>query len=254
MKRTCLIFAVAVILASNAIALIGVARNRAGEPFETIELTERELPLQIFGQDDSGVVLRLSLSPDTMFGSGPLDRTQLEAAGFDTQFPAGLKSSDIALLPRPAYVALEYEGAAWEKWLQQTPDSKRQTVRPSQEATDPESLKKARMEMSHLFLVGASGILSELRARYPDQSRYLIVRAVLMVRLTDEYDSKTKSVTGHNVVGHVTQILPPMINVPLPQAKLLSSLQSRTGQEPRYSVTLKYGRNLEPWVVTVRIH
>lgn len=37
--------AAAVIVVTNGIVLIEVARNRAGVPIETIQLTERELPL-----------------------------------------------------------------------------------------------------------------------------------------------------------------------------------------------------------------
>ena len=59
MKRAALLFAIALILASNGIALIGVARNRAGEPLATIELTERELPLMNIGMDNSGIDLSI---------------------------------------------------------------------------------------------------------------------------------------------------------------------------------------------------
>src|SRR5216683_3115227 len=58
MKHVALLAAGAVVIASNAVALIGVALNRSGVTQE-IDLTERELTIDKLGEDNSGVSLHL---------------------------------------------------------------------------------------------------------------------------------------------------------------------------------------------------
>ncbi|MBZ5498968.1 MAG: DUF4824 family protein [Acidobacteriia bacterium] len=253
MKRPCLILGIAAILATNAIALIGVSRNRAGGPVQTIELTERELPLQSMGQDNSGVGLRLEWIRQPAQAGEVFSRAELEEIGFDFHIPAGTPGRDLSLLPRVAYVALEYEGKAWEQWLQQAEEEKKRRQSAAQRTPGNPSEERDPRNVSHLVPVGAAKSLTALRSRYPDQSRYLIVQAVLRASLEDVKDPASGSITSHNCVGFVSQILPSDINVPLPQARLISPLKPQMGQEPRYTVTLQYGRNLEPWVASVRL-
>jgi len=253
MKRAGLLLGTVVILAANVIALVGVSRNRAGEPLQTIELTERELPLQSMDQDNTGVGLVLSWSQTVPYTSGQLDRSKMEDAGFDFQIPANVQGRDIALLPRVAYIALEYEGKEWERWLQ-APENEKRPRRPAFQQSVDDTQKLDRYYKSRLFLVDSSRSMSTLRSRYPDQSRYLILRAVLGARVEDVTDPATGAVTSHDCSGFVSELLPSYINVPLPYARILSPLKSSPrGQEPRYTVTLKYGRNLEPWVDAVKV-
>jgi hypothetical protein len=252
MKRMTLILAIAIILVSNGIALIGVSQNRAGEPVQTIELTERELPLQNVGQDNSGIDLKLNWTrPGSLFVDAALNRARLEEVGFNFQVPAGKSGKDLALLPRVAYVALEYGGQAWEQYLQWTENEKQRSQTAPRGSVNAPNPERDRISKSRLCLVDASRSMSELRRRYPDQSKYLVVRAVLMARLEEVKDPQSGA--GISPSGFVSEILPDFIHVPLPQGKLLSPLKPQTGQEPRYAVTLKYGRNLEPWVVSVRL-
>ena len=109
------------------------------------------------------------------------------------------------------------------------------------------------MTVSRLVPVDVAKSMPDLRRLYPDQSKYLIVRAVIVASLEEVKDPTTQSVTSRNWVGRVSEILPYYINVPIPYAKLLSPLKPQTGQTPRYTVTLKYGRNLEPWVADVKL-
>jgi hypothetical protein len=254
MKRVGLIFGVAVALVSNGVALIGVARNRAAGPVETIQLTECELPLQNEDQENSGVGvgLRLFGQPSWM-ANRTLDQAKLEKAGFDFRIPAGKSTDFLALLPRVAYVALEYGGEVWEQWLQQEENDKKQSQSPAQRSGLTGNLERDRMTVSRLVPVDVAKSASDLRRQYPDESKYLIVRAVIVAWLEEVKDPVTQTVTSRNWVGRVSQILPYYINVPLPYAKLLSPLKPQIGQAPRYTVTLKYGRNLEPWVADVKL-
>jgi hypothetical protein len=254
MKRTGLILGAAIILVSNGIALIGVARNRAGDPVQTIELTERELPLLNSDPENTGVDLRVNwiqaaLSPR----SWSFDQTQLEAAGFSFPMPPSARTQGFAFLPREAYVALEHEGQRWEEWLQLAEQAKQQGSTAAVRTAGPSPSGGGPNSWPGLFLVDASRDMSDLRSRYPDQGKYLIVRAVLMARTEAVKDSKTGEVTSYKYSGRVVQIMPDVIHVPLPYSRLISSLKPRTEGEPRYTVTLKYGTSLEPWVSAVRL-
>jgi hypothetical protein len=255
MKRTGLIFAVAVVLVSNGIALIGVTSNRAGGPVETIELTERELPLQNTDQENSGVGLTLqSFGQSSWVADRTLDQAKLEKAGFDFRIPARKSGKDLALLPRVAYVALEYGGEVWERRLQKEENEKGQSQSTAQRSSVTGNLELDRMTVSRLVPVDVAKSMSDLRRLYPDESKYLIVRAAIVAWLEEVKDPITQAVTSYNCVGRVSAILPSYINVPLPYARLLSPLKPQTRQAPRYTVTLKYGRNLEPWVADVKLH
>jgi hypothetical protein len=255
MKRAALLSAIALILASNGIALIGVARNRAGEPLAAIELTERELPLLNTDLDNSGIDLNITWfrafpSP----AAGPLHRDQLEQIGFDFRFPAGTPSRDIALLPRKAFVALEYQGPAWKQWLMQMEEERQRARSGMPRSTGLPILPSEPLQSTRLFAVDAARSFSELRNRYPDPSRHLIVQAVVRARVEDVRDAISGKPVSYNCSGLVSELLPGFVHVPLPHARILSLLKQRKpGEEFRYYVTLQYGRNLEPWVSSVRL-
>jgi hypothetical protein len=241
MKRSGLILAITILLSANAIALILAARNRTGVPVQTIELTERELVLQSMGQDNSGV--GLSLSWHRQEESAYFTRAQMEAIGFDFRIPKGREGKEMLLLPRLAYAALEYKGKAWEQWSQRS-ETEKQPSRPG---------PPSRSSTTRLFVVDLSPNIIELRSRYPDQSKYLIVAAVVQARFQEIKDPKTGTVIPDQCVGYISDILPSGINVPLPFSKLLAPLSPDPKAEPRYTVTLAYGRNLEPWVTSVKL-
>jgi hypothetical protein len=254
MKRMALLFAIALILASNGIALIGVARNRAGEPLAAIELTERELPLMNIGIDNSGIDLNFEWFRAFPSAAGPLNRAQLEQIGFDFRFAAGTPSKDIALMPRKACVALEYQGPAWKQWLMQVEEERQRTQSGAPRSPGLPILPSEPLLSTRLFAVDAARSFSELRARYPDPSKHLIVQAVVRARVEDVRDGKTGMLVSYNCSGHLSEILPAFVHVPLPHARILALLQPRkAGEESRYFVTLQYGRSLEPWVASVRL-
>ncbi len=247
MKKASLIAAIALVLASNGIALIGVARNRAGEPVCAIELTERELPLPGVNQDNTGIDLRINWSrplpprPDSV-----LDRAQLEKIGFDFRTPSGMQPNELALLPREAFVALEYQGDVWKQWLMRIEEERRQNPPDALAAREP-------MFEPRLFVVDASPSLEELSARYPDMGKFLIVRGVVRARV-EVAKGLPIGAPEFRYTGFVAQILPAVIHVPLPDAAILRLLgPRRPGQEARYAVTLQFGRRLEPWVAAVRL-
>ncbi len=244
MKWNWLLLAAAVVVLSNVLLLIGVARNRSGTPFETIELTERELALQSVPEDNSGIGLQIRWLP---YRFGPdhesrIGREKLQELGFDCRIPAGSPPEERVLSPRHAYLALEYDGPARAAWLKAQEG-------PSKAAATNAPVPRYRTIWSEtrLFYVDAARNAEALRRRYPDPQKYLIVHAVIAAGYY------TGSNAGGEWRGWVSEIIPPEVHVPLPHAKLLSGLRPYGGGEPRYSVVLRYGHRLEPWVADVRM-
>ncbi len=224
---------VLVVIVSNAIALIGVALNRSGRPFETIQLTERELTLErAEEQDNSGIRLRLN------WYRGPdFTRAKLGGLGFDCPPIAEDRNNVRVPPPKVVFAALEYEGPTWLEWSSKRAEQKQPRANP----TLP----------SRLFVVDAARTAAELRARFPDTQRYLIVQA--MVRAVPGADLSPDSGTPPEWHGYAVQILPSEVYVPFPLASELARLDPKPSTAPRYSVTLCYGRRFEPWISSVHL-
>jgi hypothetical protein len=82
-----------VVVTNGVIGLI-VARNRSGAPVAEFELTERELRLQTYGQDNSGVALTLVFTNPAAHRSdspGPSRKVYLALEYDETRAPAGAR-------------------------------------------------------------------------------------------------------------------------------------------------------------------
>jgi len=219
MKKPGLLLAAAVVILSNALVLFGVARNRAGAPVETIQLTQRELPKGFSEKEDTGVSLRFSWNVIPGDENSWLDRAKLETLGFDTA--AALRDTKHPPLPRPAYIALEYNGPAWERWVQMMQSTK--VFHPLAGDTQP-----------RLLAIDAAKSPDGLLQKYSDQQKYLIVRGVIRAFVNTGRGSK-------QLYGSVSEILPQDIHVPPSLSTAFST--------PSYTVTLAYGHRFEPWVI-----
>jgi len=247
MKRTPVLPAIALVLLGNVVALIGVSRNRAAGPLRTFELTENELPLPETSKDNSGIDLTLRwLRPSAPNPEPVLDRARLEKLGFDFTAVSRSQGVNPSILPREAYIVLQYRGEIWKERVQSREEEIHRNPPAAGAAAEP-------LFGSGLVVVDASAGLPDLVARYPDQSKHLIVRAVVRARVQFAKSPPDRS-TDFTCAGWIAQILPPVIHVPLPHAAILHALGPRSpGQESRYMVTLAYGRYLEPWVTSVRL-
>lgn len=225
MKKFGLLIAAAVVLASNALVLVGVSRNRAGSPVETIQLTQRELPKSYQEKEDTGVSLRLSWNMDFLGTntSSWLDEDKLRLLGFDPA--AVLRDKKHQPLPRRAFVVLEYDGPAWE------------------------SVRQARLQpapgldlsaSTRLVPIDAGPSPEPLLQKYSDHQRYLVVACVVHA-FTGAWDPIARKPITDRVQGSISEILPGNIHVPPSQAGAFSSAS--------YTVTLAYGHRFEPWVV-----
>jgi hypothetical protein len=227
MKRAGPLAAVGIIVIANAMVLMEVAHNRRGGPVETIRLTERELPVNFRENENSEVSVRLDWRRPPLPAEDDyswLDRTKLEGIGFD--YARALANPLPPPLPRPAFIVLEYNGSAWEKWQSSTKHY---------QSPDPPP------EMySRLFPIDAARTPEPLMRKYPDHERYLIVKGLVQLRPQPQLQPL------------IFPMRPESFYVPLPLSRALGRFAGSTSpQSPRYTVTLSYGRNFEPWIVLV---
>jgi len=272
-----LIAGAAVIALTNAVALLGVAYNRSGEPDSVLQLTHRELHPAYHGwgvHDNSGMALRLDWRLITAerldindvtfeysgYGGAPswLDQAKLHELGFDLSRLEDTKRGRrfyASQLPQPALLVLEYDGAAYQRSLQLVREhaEREEALRAGNPGSTEfeqrarrarELLQREEQNNSRLFVIDAGRDAIVLRAKYPDRSRYAIVWGRL--RLNVSFDKPEPKVSGY-----VSELEPSEISIPKAQR---SAFQDASGISTPYSmgsfdVTLAIGKRLEPWIV-----
>lgn len=266
---------VVLIVLTNAVALGGVMMNRSREPESRLTLTERELPLSydsLTQRENSGIALRLDwrvLGEQAAdldyadYGSQPawLDAARMVALGFDV--PAGEPMAESSKryarqLPRQALVVLEFDGPTWQKAVDraQAAAERHATAAAANPGNEllADRAKSARAQValersasSRLFAVDAGLDAVVLRARYPDRSRYLILRATIRPNVIGSDESR------QHLGGYLSEIAIDRINVPYTFRPQLIELRdaprpSVGNRPPRYEVRLAIGQRLEPWI------
>ena len=223
--------AAALVVVSNFAAWRVAALNRSGEPEAVLVLTERELQLRAKQAENTALSLRLVFDRwrergDTVVReAGWFDRAKLESIGFDCSRPVTAESADYYRTrpPRATYAALEY--------------------------AESSSLD------SRLSLVDVGNDAAALRQRHPDRRRVAIVEATAVIRHVVNPGQPPF------LMGRVTSVLPAEINVPREWRGALEGLQSddQAGtwpppqREPRFRVTVTWGKRLEPWITNVEL-
>ncbi|MGL1832071.1 DUF4824 family protein [Rhodocyclaceae bacterium SMB388] len=277
-RRLTPILGIALIAITNAVALAGVAWNRAGEPDGVLVLSERELrrPFVRFDRENSGMALTLDwrIAPPaaadgpgwfrSSVGVAPewLDQAKMESLGF--VFPATaaedpdrwrrhrLQSGEVLLV-------LEFDGPAYRHsldhvrrhaeaeiaLLESNPDSDEFTRRA---ANARERLRTEEQNASRLFVVDAGMRHAALRLAYPDRNRHIIVRGQITPWLNDAYPGGPR--------GFIRRLHIASINVPFAYRDVLGTIERRVGMrrgvsEHAFSAEVAFGRRLEPWIVSV---
>ncbi len=274
-----LVAGVALILATNAVALLGVAYNRS-EPESTLKLTERELRLPYswgFEKENSGIALtlqwRVLIGEDNNFrgwqtsavGFGSalewIDKAKLAALGFDVSKPEDTPEGRMyydKMLPKEVLLVLEFDGPAYRSALarvQRQFESEKDLLKANPGKKEFEvRTKNAREALdleehvySRLFVVDAGRDVASLRARYPDRSRYAIVHGQIRPQIIE---SNHKS----ELVAYITGLSVSEINVPASYRKIFEPLLKSARSGPYnvavspFEVTVAFGKRLEPWI------
>jgi hypothetical protein len=260
--------AAALVVLSNLAAWRAAAVNRQGEPEAVIILTERELQLPAKQAENTALTLALAFEPPRPRGGGAprepgwFDRAKLQSIGFDCRRRVTAESADYYRTrpPRRTYAALEYEGALWLKQLEQAS----RTPQPPFSFRVPESavqngvLRLAPRDPfldSHLVPIDVDNDPVALRARHPD------TRAVAVMEATVALQYVSNEGQPPFLMGRVTSVRPPDINVPREWRGVLEGLQTDADpgawpppqREPRFRATIAWGKRLEPWIKNIEL-
>ena len=280
------------IVVTNLAILAAAGWNRRGEPTVELLLTERELTMPVARQDkDTGLELSLVMTHEppgvlrrtarwkryelSSVDYGWLDHAKLLELGFridlDPTHPDAAEHYSHAM-PRRAYVVLEYDGEAWNRWISGREQQVRQLRREVKEGTvEPSGLANAeavlavdRTMRSRLFPVDAGIDADSLQRRYSDRRRHTVVAGLLRPKVVQRTNGEP-TLSGEVldlVVSrvHVSRELRRHLEAFLPEdtwdeveererKKAESGWPSPT--PPRYRAILAVGRRNEPWLVTV---
>lgn len=291
-SKTAVAAGCAVILIVNVALLGAAAWNRQGEPRAALTLTERELALLTDMQEEkSGLVLSIRLAsqvPEVVQRAGwrkryefPsfehlwLDRDKLRELGFAVDLDPTDPAADAYYTrarKRRAYVVLEFEGDAWDRWLaeqeKQLDELRREVAKGAAEAgalADAEALLSLDRAMrSRLVSVDVGTDAEALRRRYPDRRRYAMVEGLVrpeLVRRQDEAPFLTGVVRGPlvrqvNVPLRLRRPLEPFVPTETRREREAREREeAETGwpspSPPRYRAVVAFGRRHEPWLVSV---
>lgn len=280
-----LLAGVVLIIASNAIALLGVAWNRAGTPDSQLVLSERELQDADWWRDreNSGITLdlhwRIPLPTTpiddrtdawryTSTRSGPphwLTADKMRSLGF--ALPAASEQAtdpetrDKRLRSREVLLVLELDGPDRQRSLQAAQARHKETE--ALAAANPDksefkdrlkhahdALREEQDEASRLFAIDAGLDHAALRARYADRSRYVIVRARVRPWMHGERDK------AQDPAGFIQDVLNDAINVPQAYRLIFErKVQLPAGGTVRpapFAAVVAFGQRLEPWLVSAQ--
>lgn len=268
-RKKTLIAGLLLIAVVNIVVLGGVAYNRSGEPDSTLRLSERELRMRYPWEgmrDSSGLALRLewrTLQRETKdvkqaawqnysFQGAPawLDATKMESLGFDTS-PArdveGGRRTAAGKSSREVMLVLEFNGVAYQTALARAIKYDENNVtRPNESANDRATLlKREQGQNSRLFVIDAGLDAAALRAKYPDRSRFAIMRGQVRVAWLREENANV-------LAGQVSDVSVAGLNVPLAMKSVFDGATPGTGDGEkfavRYDVDVAVGKRLEPWI------
>ena len=264
--RRTLIVGVSLILVVNAIAVIGVAYNRGGEPESVLRLSERELRSPYrwgWGVENSGLSLDLLwrvLTPDqrnVYYGfagrSAPatwLDASKLSELGIQSLQPSATEAEKRRyekMESKEVLLVLELNGRAYQTALQTAQERADQKAGGADLAQ--KLLKQEQYGNSRLFVIDAGLDVAQLRAKYPDRARYAIVHGRIRPPRVGYCQAN---------FGSVEALTIEQVSVPVEFRSVFAGLPKPTypfGERdagPEFEAAVAIGRRLEPWLFSAR--
>lgn len=271
-----LVLGIGLIVLTNAIALGGVWWNRSATPDSALTLSERELGLpwrRLRLMENSGLALNLnwrvagreagdSASGYTTNRGTPewLDAAKMAALGFPVDAaPADDEHRRYARqLPREVILVMELAGPVWQRALDRARENagrhaaaaeanvgSKQFAERAKQAND--ELVREENSNSRLFVIDAGLDARLLREKYPDRSRFLLLRGTVRPTIYSRGGNTTQA------TGYVSGVGNGQIHVPHALREPLEWLRARG--EPSggdgFSAKLLVGQRLEPWLAEV---
>lgn len=280
------------IVVTNLAILAAAGWNRRGEPKAELSLTERELAMPVARQDErTGLELTLVMThepPDVVRRTARWKRYELPSVDYDWLDRAKLLELGFRIdlepthpdaaehyshaIPRRAYVVVEYNGEAWNRWISGREEQVRKIRHEVEEGTlepralaDAEAVLAVDREMrSRLFPVDAGVDAEALRRRYGGRRGHAVVAGLLrpkVVQSENGVPTLSADVLGLVVSQvHVSRKFRQHLEGFLPgetweEVEVRERREAESGwplpTPPRYQATLAVGRRYEPWLVSV---
>jgi len=250
MKKPGLVIALAIVVLANAFVLVHAWSNRRGTPDAEVVLTQRELSVISNWTETSSVVLRLDwrhwnyVNQDS--GSTAwFTEEKLRQLGFDVHVPANAPDAPRLYAnqpPRQVYIALEYNGPAWERWWTNYVASQTKAT-PGAPAMPDERLRNVEATMSRLMEIDAGLDPAALRQAHPNRQQVIILPARARV-LVSTLGSSAGPEVGV-LRGEISDISTDRLVVPPSLTSIFESSPTS------YTVTVAVGSRYEPWITAV---
>lgn len=280
-----LFVAIGILALADLRMLAGVSRNREGTPRAELALTEREVSLPPTRDDEDSSLfldLRLGTLPDeatrVAWARGVrlprhelawLDAPKLASLGFAVPVDGAPAGADPPSASRRVFVALEFEGESWARFLaarEAEVDGVRRAVAAGtasrRELEDAEALLALdREKRSRLLPIDAARDAAGLAARPPDRRRVAVLPALLTVHVIREEAGQVSlrpflelRVGSIHVPHRMRGTFAPWLPRETPDERdrrLAGSPPWPAPAPPRYRATVAWGRRHEPWLVAV---
>lgn len=255
--------ALLLIVAANAILLLGSWRNRSGEPDAELLFSKRELYVPYSWDDENSgrfIQLRYQLASemggDTLFTNPWLDRKKLKSLGYRLPQEGADTAESASYLSFPAkkvFVVLELQGLAYEQALAQAVaemEGLQPTAGPETIQAAEEKVRQLRDQDSRLYVVDVGLDAQELRQHHSSKERYAIVPGQLRV-WWDRGHKQNKPQWFSSITLDRERIFVPL-EFAGPLARCAQQMQKvpsggKTGASG-CRVRLAFGTRLEPWV------
>ncbi|VXB67435.1 conserved hypothetical protein [Pseudomonas sp. 8BK] len=280
-----LVAGLALIGVVNAIALAGVAWNRQPPEDSRLQLSERELAATYayWRKDNSSLALRLdyrwpSQADDDHYYLS-ISAEKMAELGFHV--PTELNEQTVRRyrrqLDRDALLVLELDGPAYQREVALLVAAHAEALRLQKSVPDSKELREAaqhaanaldyeRRRASRLLVVDVGMDQQVLRARYPDRTRYAIVRSIIEVQASSvatDWDGKGDDPRPNNqrwtwqLGGSAETPGVQSLNLPQRWHATFDSLPQQNEQlavdylsdQKLFTADVAFGRRLEPWFV-----
>lgn len=204
-----LIVGLALIGVVNAIVLAGAAWNRQPPEESRLQLSERELghTYTYWRKDNSSLALHLDYRwpsrADDDHHYLSISAEKMAELGFHV--PTELNEQSVRRyrrqLDRDALLVLELDGPAYQREVALLVAAHAEALRLQKSVPDSKELREAAQHAanaldyeqhraSRLLVVDVGVDQQALRARYPDRTRYAIVRSIIAVQASDRLDGR----------------------------------------------------------------
>ena len=281
MKKLLFILGFVILTGSNIVVISGVLYNRSKKPVTLIELTERELQLPYWTNDEnSGLSLQLEwrtvdMDEDDLYFSSRgapawFNAEKLKELGFEIESTNNVVYSSKYYkepIPKKAFVVLEYDGILYKEALKRVEknfEKEKNILKTDIESNSNDfewaekQLREERESDTRLFAIDVGLNVNTLKEKYNDCRRFIVVPGI--VKMKCNYNNKEAP------VGYISRLCVEKIHVPLKFRKTFDLIMSKKKQKkykfnisqgnisnlPRYKVKLAYGKRFEPWIQSVQ--